>query len=375
MHALITDAHIRSAVAGLRALGRAGIRTVAMAPGRTGAGLWSRYAAAREIGPDSSRQPERLAQAVAAAGERHGPLVVYPGHEPAIDALFEAGLPESVTLPYPSSRVTGALRDKAQLAEMAERVGLAAPRTLLEARAGGIPPGSVELPCAVKPARTGGALDTTRVVVDERELRELLDSLPADEPLLIQERAEEPLVGLALVVGRDGSQVARFQQVAERTWPERAGGSTVAVSVEPDLDLAERATTLLAGAGYWGLAQLQFLTTDRGPALIDVNTRFYGSMPLALAAGVNLPAAWHAVVMDRADGQPPPYRAGVRYRWLEGEIVAGLRGSPGRLLPLRPRPKAGAVWLRDDPVPSALLAAELGWSRVARRGRKMRSKA
>jgi predicted ATP-grasp superfamily ATP-dependent carboligase len=211
--------------------------------------------------------------------------------------------------------------------------------------------------------------------VDERELRELLESLPCDERLLIQERAEEPLVGLALVVGRDGSQVARFQQVAERTWPERAGGSTVAVSVEPDLDLAERATTLLADAGYWGLAQLQFLTTGRGPALIDVNTRFYGSMPLALAAGVNLPAAWHAVVMDRADGQPPRYSAGVRYRWLEGEIVAGLRGSPNRLLPLRPRPRAGAVWLRDDPVPSALLAVEMGWSRVARRGRRMRPKA
>jgi hypothetical protein len=64
----------------------------------------------------------------------------------------------------------------------------------------------------------------------------------------------------------------------------------------------------------------------------------------------------------------------VRYRWLEGDVVAALRGSPGRVLPLRPRPRAGAVWLRDDPVPSALLAAEMGWSRVARRGRKIRAR-
>jgi len=367
MVALVTDAQIRSAVAGVRALGRAGIEVIALAPSRAGAGLWSRFASAREVGPDPGQSPAEFGAAVASIGERRGPLVVYPGQELAIDPLFAADLPAGAVLPYPAPSVTRAFHDKGALGAFAERAGLAAPRTLAEATAGELAAGETPLPCAIKPARSGSALATTRVVDDAEALGALLSELPDDEPLLVQERAEGPLIGLALVVRRDGRLAAGFQQVAERTWPPSAGGSTVARSVHLDPELAERATALLAEVGYWGLAQLQFLTADRGHALIDVNTRFYGSMPLASLAGVNLPAAWHAVVMDRATPDPPPYRVGVRYRWLENEIIAALHGSPKLLFDRGGRPRAGAMWASDDPLPSALLAAGSVTSRVARR--------
>lgn len=374
MDALVTDAQIRWAVAGVRALGRTGLEVTAMASSRAGAGLWSRFAAAREVGPDSVASPREFGAAVARAAERHGPLVIYPGHEQAIDALFAADLPAGATLPY-SARATQAFRDKSALFGFAEEAGLAAPRTHVQATARELAAGGVPLPGVIKPARPGTALATTRLVDDAEALRELVSQLPDDEPLLVQERAREPLIGLALVVGRDGRQVARFQQVAERTWPPRAGGSTVARSTHPDLALAERATAMLANAGYWGLAQLQFLTTDRGHALIDVNTRFYGSMPLALMAGVNLPAAWHAVAMDRAPAQPPRYRVGVRYRWLEGEMIAAFHGSPKVLFDRGGRPRAGAMWASDDPLPGVLLAAESAGSRLGRRLRGQEAEA
>lgn len=367
MDALVTDAQIRSAVAGVRGLGRAGLEVAAMAPSRGGAGLWSRFAAAREVGPDSVASPREFAAAVAHIAQRHGPLVIYPGQEGAIDPLFAADLPPGATLPYPSASATQALRDKRALAGFAEQAGLAAPRTHLETTAGELAAGGVPLPCVIKPSHPGTALATTQLIDDAEALSALVSQLSADEPLLVQERAEGPLIGLALVVARDGSQAARFQQVAERTWPPRAGCSAVANSTHLDVALAERATAMLADAGYWGLAHLQFMTTDRGHALIDVNTRFYGSMPLALAAGVNLPAAWHAVVMDRAPAEPPPYRVGVRYRWLEGEMVAAFRGSPKLLFDRGGRPRAGAMWAGDDPLPSALLAAESAASRLRRR--------
>jgi len=375
MDALVTDAQIRWAVAGVRALGRAGLEVTAMASSRAGAGLWSRFAAAREVGPDSVASPREFGAAVARVAARHGPLVIYPGHEEAIDALFAADLPAGATLPYSGARATQTFRDKSALAGFAEEAGLAAPRTHVEATAGELAGGGVPLPCVIKPTRPGTALATTRLIDDAEALSALVSQLPDDEPLLVQERAGGALIGLALVVGRDGRQVARFQQVAERTWPPRAGGSTVARSTHPDLALAERATAMLAEAGYWGLAQLQFMTTDRGHALIDVNTRFYGSMPLALTAGVNLPAAWHAVVMDEAPAQPEPYRVGVRYRWLEGEMIAAFRGSPKLLFDRGGRPRAGAMWVADDPLPSALLAAESATSRLGRRLRGRGAKA
>jgi hypothetical protein len=99
-----------------------------------------------------------------------------------------------------------------------------------------------------------------------------------------------------------------------------------------------------------------------------VNTRFYGSMPLALASGVNLAAAWHAVAV----GSPcpatlPDYRTGVSYRSLRHEFAAAVNGSPGLLMRRAPRPTSGALWARDDPVPSALLTAQTMSASLGRR--------
>ena len=373
MDALVTDAQIRWAVAGLRALGRSGLDVMALGTRRAAAGLWSRYAAATEVGPDSIADPRGFAATVARLASEHGPLVVYPGHEEAIDALFDADLPDEAVLPYPGAEATQSLRDKRALAAMAEGAGLAAPATLGEATAGELRGAPIQAPCVVKPSWPGGALETTRVIDRPEQLHALLSALPASEPLLVQERASGPLIGLALVLARDGSVAARFQQVARRTWPPEAGGSTLAVSEPPDEALVDRSAAMLRDAGYWGLAQLQFLRVRSGNALIDVNTRFYGSMPLALAAGANLPAAWHAVTLERSVPPPEPYRIGVTYRWLESELIAAVRRSPRLLFERAPRPRAGAMWAADDPVPGALLAFSAGAVRVRRRAGRLKA--
>jgi predicted ATP-grasp superfamily ATP-dependent carboligase len=112
---------------------------------------------------------------------------------------------------------------------------------------------------------------------------------------------------------------------------------------------------------------MQFMSARKGAALIDVNPRFYGSLPLATAAGVNLAAVWHAVTLGEPVAPEEPYRVGVTYRWLEGEIAAAFNGARRELFAPAPRPRSGAMWASDDPVPSAMLAAEAAWARIARR--------
>jgi predicted ATP-grasp superfamily ATP-dependent carboligase len=91
--------------------------------------------------------------------------------------------------------------------------------------------------------------------------------------------------------------------------------------------------------------------------LIDVNPRFYGSLPLALASGVNLPAIWHAAVGDGAGPAPGDYRVGVHYRWLRADVAAARDGAPRSLMRVAPRPRVGAVWAADDPLPSVVSTA------------------
>ena len=126
----------------------------------------------------------------------------------------------------------------------------------------------------------------------------------------------------------------------------------------PVVGVVSAAQRVLAAVGYTGLAQLQFVRSARGPVLVDVNTRFYGSLPLALATGVNLPAIWHAALIGARLPQPGPYRVGVTYRWLEGDVMAAARGSVRPLISRTPNPRVGAIWASDDPIASAVLAVD-----------------
>src|SRR4051794_29423412 len=322
VEALVSDVQFRNSVRGLRGLGRAGIPAIAFGPTRGAAGLHSRFAARAEIGPDSALDARGFADRIGTLAVECGGLVVYAGTERSLDALFAARgeLPDEVILPYPDSSVLDAVRDKRRLEQLATAAGLAAPRTLAVGSPADFLREPPPVPSAIKLANTDASLGSTRIVRSERELNELMEWLPPESSLLAQELASGPLAAVALVIGRDGRVVARFQQVADRQWPEDVGVSALARSVAPDEDLLDRCAQMLSSAGYWGLAHLQFLSTPDGPALIDINPRFYGSMPLALAAGVNLPAAVHAVTLGRPFPPALDYRIGVEYRWLQADL-------------------------------------------------------
>lgn len=369
MKALVTDAHLRNALAGIRGLGRAGVGVTAVGPSRSAAGLWSRFCESRLVDVDVEEDPHGFVAGVGRICREHGPLVVYPAQEPSIEALLASreALPADAVLPYPSREKANALRDKRNLARAAAEVGLGAPATLIDASAAEVLAGSIAFPCIVKPALPGGSLPTAKLVESHAGLRTLLDEVRAEEPLLVQERCAGRLMAVSVVTDRDGRVVGRFQQAATDTWPPQAGNSSLAISVPPDERLIERAAQMLLHAGYTGLAQLQFIGSGDQFALIDVNLRFYGSLPLALACGVNLPAAWHGAVTGSATPAPHDYRLGVRYRWLEGDFMAAAHGSPRRLLRHVPGPRAGAIWSGDDPVPGAFLSARAVTSRIANR--------
>src|SRR3954451_5548060 len=187
MRALVTDTHTRAAVAGLRALGRAGTSVIALAPRPTAAGLWSRHAASPAVGPDVLVDPRGFAARVAELAEERGPFVAYPVQEESIDALFCAALPASCRLPYGDASAVRRLRDKRALPALAAQAGLAFPQTLAEATAGELLGAALAPRCGGSPVGRGGATGPARAVGTRAELHALLSGLPAGEPLVAQE--------------------------------------------------------------------------------------------------------------------------------------------------------------------------------------------
>jgi hypothetical protein len=204
-------------------------------------------------------------------------------------------------------------------------------------------------------ARIADPLPAAWICGTSGELVALLASVPPSEPLIVHERLAGSLEALSLVLAADGEVAACFASRALGLAPTSAGASRLFVSIAP----TPRGWIGPAGCccGWAGRASpAQFPRTEGGPALIDMNVRFCGSLPLATAAGVKLPAIWQRVASGGLRAPEPRYRLRVRCRSLEGEVVEARRGQVCRLATRPARGTVGAMWASDYPVPTTLLA-------------------
>lgn len=228
----------------------------------------------------------------------------------------------------------------------------------------------------VHPVIVKSAVKHRSVVVQPRVVRgpgELSASVRhASGPVIVQPFIDQPLRAVSGVV-HAGRVIAWVHQRYVRTWPREAGVSCMAVTQDPDEELEERLVRLLSG--YDGIFQAQFA----GDHLLDVNPRAYGSVPLAVAAGVNLPALHCRAAMGYENRRVQRARVGVRYRWVEGDVrhvFAAVRDGDvdaGHVwTALRPRRgTVHSVVSLTDPLPAltrlAYVCSELARS-VIRRG-------
>jgi len=339
----------------------------------------SRAAAGIVEVPDPELDSDRFVSALADAVSVHSLAAVLPGTEPSLRVLAgreDAFSPGVVVGTCPPPVVTRAT-DKLALAQLASSAGLETPPTLaLTPSELGRRSDELEYPLVVKPltsftsSREGGLQRTpVRVASSPSELQEIIDGSDGERRLI-----QPYLTGeLMAVVGVSwhGEVVCSSHQVARRIWPPRSGISAYAETVPRDSEIDRGVARLLGSLGWSGIFEAQFVSAENTHYLVDLNPRVYGSMALAVAAGLNLPAIWAELLL----GEKPEarsYRAGVRYRseendahalrraFAEGMRLEALRG----LLPRRRT--VHAIFSLRDPLPLVESLAK-GRAKIARR--------
>ena len=286
---------------------------------------------------------------------------------------------------YPRHDVTLRAIDKGELGTAAREVGIASPPVAASADEARERWGAG--PTIVKERVHGSAHVGLGVFLDPASVDRCVQEMRAAGAVpLIQPLLEGRLMAFTSVLDEQGRMLARVQQVAERTYPRTAGLSVRAETVAVDEQLAEQVSLLLRRLGWFGLSELQFVLPGSGPPiLLDLNGRFYGSLALAIAAGVNLPDIWARIATGRMPVQAGDARPGVRYQWLEGDLRAARERSRGALRDLAGCLRYGmgvsaGIWSMRDPLPGLLTACTLmsetargvAGGRVYRRGRALR---
>ena len=109
--------------------------------------------------------------------------------------------------------------------------------------------------------------------------------------------------------------------------------SVLSESIAVDAQRLARVEALLDASGYQGLAMAEFKSDGEHAWLIEINARLWGSLQLAIDAGVDFPGL---LVAWLAGAQPAPvrtYRVGVRLRSEIGELDHALAVARGRVAP------------------------------------------
>ena len=330
---MVTDAGLGSSISVIRSLGRRGWRVIAADDDRWSPGFRSRYTTERVIHPsprehDAASVARQLAEICA---DRGVDLLI-----PVTDQLVmpiarlrDAGqLRVPVTLP--TTTALELARDKERTLDLARKLGVPAPVTCLvtDAEEALAATGEIGWPVVVKPtasrhARADGTIEalTVSYAANPGELREAVEASPV--PVLLQRYHRGVGYGVELLLDK-GTPIAAFQHRRLREMPVSGGASALRESVALDPVMYRHATTLLAALDWSGLAMVEFKVGDDGPMLMEINGRIWGSMPLAVHAGMDFP--WRLAQLWASGGghggeADTTYQVGVRSRNLELDIM------------------------------------------------------
>jgi predicted ATP-grasp superfamily ATP-dependent carboligase len=328
MSAFVTDALLRKSVVVCQSLGRHGVSVSAGSTTRLSPAFFSRHCRQTLVYPSPVTQSRAFAHRLLEYLEQKPHDVLIPTDDAALSAISaHRNEFERVTrVPLPDAARLAYGLDKARVMRLAEELGIPHPRTLLPSSVQEVEELArhVKPPLVIKPRSSSGG----RGIVYLGEGGDIVKSwtqVHAEHPFpMVQECIPSgPKFDVGVLMDERGHAVASFAQQELRHFPIRDGLSTVQESVRRP-DLVERAVSLLQKIGWYGLAEVEFMQDPRTDEalLLEVNPRFWASIQLAVACGVDFPYLLYQLATGKTVKDIHTYALGRRCRWLiPGDIL------------------------------------------------------
>lgn len=340
MKILVTDGDNRATLAVTRSLGRAGHTVIVGERRERSLAGASRYCGGHVVYPDPATASDAFIDALAdlAVSGRFDMLIPVADVTTLLIIGHRDRFEPRCVVPVGPAAVVARAADKVTIYQLAQELGVPVPRSVVVGHGDAVPPLDFGYPVVIKPRQSrvrtaaGWVSSSVAFANDEAALRRDLAARPTHEfPLLVQERIEGPGVGV-FACYRDGRPAALFSHRRLRERPPWGGVSVLSESAPLDPAARDGAVRLLDALGWQGVAMVEFKRDLRDglPKLMEINGRFWGSLQLAIDAGVDFPRLLVDAATGRAAEPQPPYRLGVRSRWLWGDVDALLLVLIGR---------------------------------------------
>ncbi len=334
--ALITYGWNRIAYNALRSLSAAGVSVAVGDASSRNMSFGSRLRPATFRYDSFYANPGRFVDQVCAAIVAHRPAVYLPMHEETFVAArhIERFREMGVEVPVADFALLKQVHKKNTLTKLAEAAGVPVPRSIQPARLDDLPTVWDELSgpggrVVIKALNTNSAKGVAYAAGRDELVRKYTAAvasadLAPDAWPLVQQHVAGDGVGVSQLYNR-GVLKASFthRRLREKTFS--GGTSTARISCRhPELE--EHSTRLLTGLKWHGVVMTEYKVDPVSGKgwLLDVNPRFWGSLALAIRAGVDFPLLAYRMARDGDVDPVRGYREGVVVRWLLGDMLATL---------------------------------------------------
>jgi len=325
----ITDGHWRKSLAAVRALGRKGIKVTVGESTCLATAAFSKYCNRAVVYPSPHQRPSEFVNFLFKELSHRSYQMLLPMEDETLGLIsqYHSEFSRLTYLPIVSFEKLQFARRKDKILQMAEKQGIPIPRTWYIDNISKLNrlKDSLSYPVVIKPQMSSGAVGISYPNNPE-DLMEQYLSIHRRFPFpLIQELIprEGPGYGASFLLDEKGEVRASFVHKRLREYPVAGGASTLRESVRRD-DILDMARALLNALDWFGVAMVEFKVDPRDgtPKLMEINPRFWGSLSLAVEAGVNFPYLLYR--MSRGESFKPVehYQIGKRCRWLlPGDIL------------------------------------------------------
>lgn len=322
---LILDGMWNKALAAVRSLGKRGLYVTAGEKTFFATSLFSRHCRRRFVYPDPSLHPERFLSVLEDELKKGAYEAVFP-MELSTQLLLTVPrtrerLERYARIPFADASLTAKLNDKAFVMRFAEDNDVEIPRTFYPSSEAELQLRADEITCpaVIKPRSSSGSRGLV-YVKEKSQLAAAYRKVHCQYPFpIVQEYIPDGggTFGVGALLNARSETRASFAYKRLRSYPVSGGPSTLRESIKRD-DIRDIAEALLHALNWSGIAHVEFKVDprDKRPKLLEINPRFWGSLQLAVEAGMDFPFLLYKMAVDGDIEPAGEYQEGVRCRWL-----------------------------------------------------------
>ncbi|NOZ22675.1 MAG: ATP-grasp domain-containing protein [Planctomycetes bacterium] len=302
------------------------------------AALSSRYVAKVHPIPAYDPTDDLWKRSLISILQRERPDLVIPTNDKAILPLqaHRADFADCAPIYLLDERAFEVACDKFKTCELAAALGIPIPPYVIVSRTSEVDSvlRKLQLPVVLKPRASYRLRDLSnrrhvRKAYTKEDLEAYLKTMLPEGKVLVQQSVPGSGVGVE-VLAHEKEILLAFQHV--RIHESLMGGGTYRKSVPVQPELLDAVAKLVRALNYTGVAMMEFRVDFRtgGWFLLEINGRFWGSLPLAVAAGADFPYSLYQLLVEGKRDFPQGYRKGIYcrtvfadMRWMRQDLKAG----------------------------------------------------